>query len=79
RKEDLRKVVFVVEDGKARMVEVTTGIADDTHIEIKSGLAGGEEVIIGPYRAVSRTLEPDARVRVKPPERPGRRPLAAAN
>ncbi len=79
RKEDLRKVVFVVEDGKARMVEVTTGIADDTHIEIKSGLAGGEEVIIGPYRAVSRTLEPDTRVRVKPPERPGRRPLAAAN
>ncbi|GIV59354.1 efflux RND transporter periplasmic adaptor subunit [Rhodocaloribacter litoris] len=78
-KEDLRKVVFLVENGKAKMVEVTTGITDDTHIEIKSGLSGGEEVIIGPYRAVSRTLEPGTPVRVKPPEQPGRRPLAAAN
>src|SRR5690606_33830434 len=30
-KEDLRKVVFVVEDGKVRMQEVETSISDDTH------------------------------------------------
>jgi HlyD family secretion protein len=64
RSEDLRKVVFVVEADSARMVEVTTGISDDTHIEIRSGLGGGEEVITGPYRAVSRTLEPGMKVRV---------------
>lgn len=57
RKEDLRRVVFIVAEGKANMVEVETGISDDTHIEVRSGLAGGEEVIIGPYRAVSRELE----------------------
>lgn len=56
--EDLRRVVFIVEEGKARMVEVETGISDDTHIQVRSGLAGGETVIIGPYRAVSRTLKP---------------------
>lgn len=61
--EDLRKVVFIMEDGKAKMVEVETGISDDSHIEIKSGLSGGEKVIIGPYRAVSRTLEADDDVR----------------
>ena len=74
--EDLRKVVFLYEDGKARMVEVETGISDDTHIEVKSGLSGGEQVIIGPYRAVSRLLEPDADVRLD--EGRGRRPPFAA-
>ena len=64
-KEDLRKVVFLVDAGKAKMVEVETGISDDTHIEIKSGLQGDEEVIIGPYRVVSRTLNPGDPVRVK--------------
>ena len=40
--EDLRKVVFVFDEGKARMVEVETGISDDTHIAIKKGLEGTE-------------------------------------
>lgn len=62
--EDLRRVVFVAEADTARMVEVSTGIADDTHMEIKSGLSGGEQVITGPYSAVSRRLEPGAKVQV---------------
>ncbi|NBC16125.1 MAG: efflux RND transporter periplasmic adaptor subunit [Bacteroidetes bacterium] len=63
--EDLRKVVFLVsEDDLARMVEVETGISDDTHIQVKRGLDGGESVIIGPYRAVSRTLSPGDAVEV---------------
>ena len=56
--EDLREVVFVVDEGKARMHEVQTGIADATHLVVLGGLREGEEVIIGPYRAVSRELEP---------------------
>ena len=54
--EDLRKVVFVAEADTARMVEVNTGIADDSHIEVRAGLEGGETVITGPYSAVSREL-----------------------
>jgi HlyD family secretion protein len=61
--EDLRRVVFIVTEGKAEIVQVETGISDDTHIEIRSGLSGGEQVIIGPYRAVSRSLEPGDAVR----------------
>jgi len=62
--EDLRKVVFVAAADTARMVEVTTGISDETHIEIRSGLSGGERVIVGPYSAVSRELSPGARIRI---------------
>lgn len=75
--EDLRKVVFLFAEGKAKMVEVETGISDDTHIEIKSGLTGGEQVIIGPYRAVSRILQADAEVRVD--EGNGRPSFATTN
>lgn len=60
--EDLRKVVFLAEADSVRMVEVATGISDDTHIEIRSGLSGGEAVVIGPYSAVSRELEPGAKI-----------------
>jgi len=74
-KEDLRKVVFLVENGKAKMVEVETGISDDTYIEITAGLQGGETVIIGPYRAVSQTLRPGMAVRIQQPGR-GRRIMA---
>ncbi len=63
--EDLRRVVFVVEDGEAKMVEVETGIADATRIQIIFGLEGGEEVISGPYSAVSRTLSDGNGIRIK--------------
>ncbi len=62
--EDLRKVVFVAEGDSACMVEVTTGIADDTHMEIRSGLSGGERVITGPYEAVSQQLAPGTKIQM---------------
>ena len=61
--EDLRRVVFVAEGDSTRMVEVTTGIADDTYMAIKSGLEGGETVITGPYSAISRELRPGTKIR----------------
>lgn len=74
RDEDLRRVVFLVEDGRARVVEVTTGIADESHIVVLTGAAEGAEVIIGPYRAVSRDLEEGQAVRITDPaDRPNRR------
>ena len=66
RQEDLRKVVFLLEEGKARMVEVETGIADDTHVHARSGIAEGDVVITGPYRLVSRDLEPGEAVETGP-------------
>ena len=60
-------VVFVVEDGKAKSVPVKSGISDSTDVEIVSGLAGGEQVITGPYRALRKLEDGDA-VRVTTPE-----------
>lgn len=66
-KRDFREVVFVLQaDGTVKLVEVTTGIQDDNNIQITSGLKGGEEVISGPYTAVSRTLENGKKVKVVP-------------
>ncbi len=64
--EDLRKAVFVMdEDGKARAVEVETGIADDRYIEVVYGLDSGEKVVTGPYSAVSRTLRPGTTLKAR--------------
>ena len=54
--EDLRRVVFVVEDGRAVMREVETGVSDDTHIQVLSGLSGGETVVTGPFRILRTEL-----------------------
>jgi HlyD family secretion protein len=56
RREPLRKVVFVVEAGQARLRPVETGLASDSELEIVSGLAEGEKVVEGPYRVLSREL-----------------------
>lgn len=50
-------VVFVNENGKAKMVEVKTGISDYDNIEIISGVADGQEVVTGPFLAVSKRLK----------------------
>jgi HlyD family secretion protein len=56
RKEPLRKVLFVVEGGVAKLRLVETGLASDTEIEIVSGLKAGEKVVEGPYKALSKEL-----------------------
>jgi HlyD family secretion protein len=47
--------VFVHRGGAARRVEVEVGLSDDAYQEVTSGLAEGDEVIIGPDRML-RTL-----------------------
>jgi len=41
-----RNWVAVLDEGRARFVEVTTGIEDFSHMEIKSGLSVGETIIL---------------------------------
>ena len=48
--------------GKAQSVKVTTGISDDTFMEIKTGVQAGDEVISGSYSAISRKLKDGAKV-----------------
>ena len=61
-REKLSKVVFLKKGDKAQMVKVTTGIADDTSMEIKTGINVGDEVISGSYSAISRKLKDGAKV-----------------
>jgi len=45
--------VFILDDNKAKFVEVTTGIIGESDREIKSGLEVGQEVITGPSRVLN--------------------------
>jgi HlyD family secretion protein len=56
-KEELREVVFVYVDGKVMAKEVKTGIQDDRYIQLLSGLEAGEEVVVGPFSAISKKLK----------------------
>jgi HlyD family secretion protein len=61
-REKLSRVVFVKEGDIVRMRKVETGIADNAYMHIKSGLKEGEEVVSGPYRAISRELKDSTKV-----------------
>ncbi|OQX59884.1 efflux RND transporter periplasmic adaptor subunit [candidate division KSB1 bacterium] len=60
----LIQVVFVAENGFARMVPVETGISNDTDIEIISGLKEGQQVITGSYKALSKLLKDGSKIKV---------------
>ncbi len=64
KNEKPKEGIFTVTDNKAKFVNVKTGISDDTYIEIKEGLKGDEEVVSGSYRAISRELQEDLKVRI---------------
>ncbi len=51
------------------MQKVETGIADNTHIEVKSGVKAGDEVVSGSYAAISRNLKDDAEIEIEKPKK----------
>jgi len=57
KKKDFVEVVFVYDEGFAKMLEVEIGIQDNTNIQIKSGLEEGQIVVTGPYSLISKTLK----------------------
>jgi HlyD family secretion protein len=66
----IEECVFVLIDGKAKLRKVKTGIQNTEYFEVKEGLKDGEEVISGPYTAVSRLLRDNMRVnRASEPEK----------
>jgi HlyD family secretion protein len=58
--EDKVECVFAFEENTANFIKVETGIQNDEFIQIISGLEEGQDIITGPYSAVSRLLEDDA-------------------
>jgi len=68
--DELEEIVFVVQkDGKAKRVKVKTDIQDINYIEVKEGLAAGDEVITGPFNAISKTLKDGTVVKVVPKDK----------
>jgi len=56
--------VFVIQSDQTVMaIEVKTGIQDNTHIEITSGLTDSLQVVNGPYNAISKRLKNGTKVK----------------
>lgn len=59
--------VYLVSGGKARFEPIRTGLMGDLSVEVQAGLAGGETLITGPFRAL-RALHPGDAVTPAPPK-----------
>lgn len=72
-RDNLQRVVFVRTGDKVKMVKVETGVQDTTHIEIKSGLKAGDEVVSGSFGVITRTLKDDMTVELEKPKKDGKK------
>lgn len=68
QRERLQRVVFLKQGDVVKLVPVETGIADNAHIEVKSGVQVGDEVVSGSYAAISRRLKDGAKVMIEKPK-----------
>jgi HlyD family secretion protein len=64
KKAEEKDGVFVLSNNKVTFTPVKTGIVGETEIEIKEGLAGGEEIVTGSYKTL-RTLKDQANVKIE--------------
>ncbi len=68
--DELEEVVFILQkDGTVKKAVVKSGIQDINYIEILSGLKPGDEVVSGPYTAISKTLKDGMKVKVVPKDK----------
>jgi HlyD family secretion protein len=68
-REKLNRVVFVRNGDTVKMVPVETGIADTSHMEIKSGIKVGDEVVSGSFSVVTKVLKDGMKVQVDEPKK----------
>ncbi len=62
-KDKVVEYIFLYKNGTALMQKVKTGIQDNNYIEIIEGLKENDEIIAGPYTAVTKTLKNKAVVK----------------
>ncbi len=63
KSEEIQECVFLFAKDLAKKKDVKTGIQDNTYIQILSGLKDGDEIIVAPYTAVSKTLNDGNKVK----------------
>ena len=68
--DDLEEVVFILQkDGTVKKAVVKSGVQDINYIQVVSGISEGDEVITGPYSAISKTLKDGMKVKVVPKDK----------
>lgn len=63
-KEKPQSVIFLFNNGIAKLQNIETGISDRGYIEIKSGVKDNDKIISGPFMAVSQVLNDGAKVKI---------------
>jgi HlyD family secretion protein len=61
--DETKVVIFVNDNGTAKMLEVKTGISDYDNIEILSDISDSTEVVTGPFLVVSKRLKEGEKIR----------------
>lgn len=61
-KDEFKELVFIYEDslnnqGRVYAQEIKTGIQDESYIQITQGLQIDKEIVVAPYRTISKTLK----------------------
>lgn len=67
-----KEVVFLAGQDTVTMTEVKIGISDNEYVEIVTGLREGDEVVSGPYRAISSDLEDQSKIRREKKKKDGK-------
>jgi len=65
----LLRIVFIRNGNSVRAQKVETGIADNSQIEVKSGVKAGDEVVSGSYAAISRKLKDGSKIQIEKPKK----------
>lgn len=68
KKAEVEEVVFVLTDGKVTKRVVKTGISDFENIQVLDGVKEGEQIVTGPFLAVSKKLKDGQKVTIKKDE-----------
>ncbi len=62
--ESLEQVFVIKEDNSVEIRTITTGIQDLTNIQVVTGLQEGDNIVTGPFSAISKTLKRDSKVKI---------------
>lgn len=73
-REKLQRVAYLVEGDHVKQVSVETGIADNSYIEIKSGIKAGDEVVSGSFSVITRKLKDGMKVKKDKPKLEAKKP-----
>ncbi|MCL2823322.1 MAG: efflux RND transporter periplasmic adaptor subunit [Polyangiaceae bacterium] len=65
RADKLREVVFLVENNRAVLLPVETGISSDFDMEVTGALESGMQLICGPFNVLNKDLHPGDLLHVK--------------